>query len=167
MRVDNEAHFQKWMTKVFLPIVSDGTIISSDGNNANGVSDITWIVPNRGIFAIELKFTKIKGRGGNSKLLHGHSLSSLQSLFLKRWASASSEREACLVVGTDLGEVVFFSGEIVFSRNVNIISSHERSVRSNAMVNNVVGKTGLEMQNSIELSNEIDNLRNFLFEEKE
>lgn len=163
MKVKNEAQFQRWFKDIFLPILSEGTVVVSDGNNRNGVSDLTWLVPGCGVFAIELKYTKILERGPNSKLLNQHKLSSLQSLFLCRWGEATRERQALVVVGTDQGDVFFYCGDVVTERAINDILVSQRVELSSCHANSVVGKSKSSILKTCIYDEQIDNIRHFIF----
>lgn len=163
MRVTNEAQFQRWFKDIFLPILSEGTVVVSDGNNRNGVSDLTWIVPGCGVFAIELKYTKILERSPNSRFLNNHKLSALQALFMHRWASALTERHALVVVGTDQGDVFFYSGDVVTDKIINDMFVSQRHDLSSCHVNSVVGKNKSAILKTCVYDEQIEQLREFIF----
>lgn len=163
MKINNESDFQKWFADILLPAISEGTVVISDGNNRNGVSDITWIVPGCGVFAIELKYAKIKESGVHGRFLSGHKLAALQAIYLERWADATDEAHAIVAVGTDTGEVIFYNGKVVYEKVINDISVHERFQYSSYHASSIVGKGRASLQKSVLMQDLLENIRENMF----
>lgn len=137
MQVNNESSFQSWVTKnLFSCMAGEGIVVRSDSNNRNGVSDVTWIVPDAGIMAIELKYSKSKSE--TSKLLQ-HKLSTLQARFLESWDSSSDHNHGLVFVGTEDNDLLVFSGENVHMMHVNEMSVQDAKKACDIILYDIVG----------------------------
>ena len=161
-KIVNEKTFQSWVMSTMLCSICEGTIVRTSEANRNGVSDITWVVPGCGVFAIELKYASSEGKSPNSKMLN-HKLSRIQSNFLRRWAESQTETHAIVIVGTDLGDIIFYTGDIIYSGEINDVLWTDRIKNSSLNISGMIGKSKARIQREESFLDNLEAIRNFLF----
>ena len=156
MQVNNESTFQSWIIKNLLPFMHEGLVVRSDSNNRNGVSDLIWVVPDIGVLAMELKYSKTQKP--HLKML-SHKLSSLQGRFLQSWGEASGWNKSLVLVGTESRDLLVFSGDNINHLHVNDMSINDARQAADIIIMDIVGAGYNRLQDRYK---DVSSLMNFM-----
>lgn len=88
-----------------------------------------------------------------------HRLSALQGSFINEWTRSQTESHGIVIVGTSLGDLLFYKGDIVTSLDINYIKWPERKHGSFMHVPLLIGKKIVESSMSGIVKESVEKIR--------